>query len=94
MHGALGMGSGAIPVVIGGDPVAFTVSVYSVHVYVAVNWSTFVGVTCGPVGVYGGLSLDTMVGVVYGAKVSTAVGEEASVGMVVEVAGTIVREGP
>lgn len=94
MHGAVGLGTGAIPVVIGGDPVAFTVTWNSVHVYVAVNWSTLVGVTCGPVGVYVGLSLDTIVGVVYGAKVSTAVGDEASVGIVVVVAGTMVREGP
>lgn len=94
MHGALGMASGAIPVVTGGDPVAFTVSVYSVHVYVAVNSLTLVGVTCGPVGVYGGLSLDTTVGVVYGAKATTDVGEEGRAGMVIGVSEIIVREGP
>jgi len=47
-----------------------------------VNWSLSVGVTCGPVGVYGGLSVDTMLGVVNAGNVTTDVGV-LSVGMVV-----------
>lgn len=65
---------------IGGDPVASTVSWNSVYVYVAMNSLSSVGVSRGPVGVYGGLSVDKMVGDTYAENVTTdpgAVGTEA-----------------
>ncbi len=78
--------------VIGGDPVAFTVSWNWVYVYVIVNWSSSVGVTCGPVGVYGGLSVDKMVGVVYTGNVTTDV---CSVSEGIAVVGVYeARDGP